>query len=131
MSFGFSVGDFVTLSSFAWKVYNTCKNSSNEFNFLTREINSLRIVLERTAECLAEHSPNANTAAEFHQLRSDYQEVLSHIDALLDKHRHLGKRRKRRLWDAVRWALEDTASIKESLLLYTSMLTALNTNLIK
>lgn len=131
MSFGFSVGDFVTLSSFAWKVYNTCKNSSTEFTFLSREINSLRLVLENTAACLSEQSLGTDETADLRQLRTEYHEVLGSIDALLDKHRNLGTKRKRHLWDAVRWALEDTAGIRESLQLYTSMLTTLNTNLIK
>jgi hypothetical protein len=55
MSFGFSVGDFVTISTLAWNVYKSCNDSCDEFKNISGEVVGLHIVLLETKDYLTEH----------------------------------------------------------------------------
>lgn len=45
MSFGFSVGDFVTVGQLTWTVYKGCKAAPREFQELSGELSSLHTIL--------------------------------------------------------------------------------------
>jgi len=47
MSFGFSVGDFVTLTQLAWTTVQNARQACGALDSLTREVTSLHIVLQR------------------------------------------------------------------------------------
>lgn len=50
MSFGFAVGDFLAVSSFAWTLYRSCKGASVEFEEVSREIISLHTCIKELEE---------------------------------------------------------------------------------
>src|SRR5258708_3999138 len=47
MSFGYGVGDIITVSSLAWKVVQNTRQAFGRYDELTREVTSLHIVLKR------------------------------------------------------------------------------------
>lgn len=128
MSFGFSVGDFVSLSQLAWSVYSSCKGSSREFKDVARQVNSLHLILKSTAEHLLQQPPETNEVTELASIKIQCQDILAEINCLLQRRKSLGTEKPRR-WDMIKWALGDAVHFKEKLLFHTTVLAALNTNL--
>ena len=129
MSFGFSVGDFITISTLAMNIYSSCKNSSRGFKSITSEVNSLHIVLKKTSEYLSEHSLDADAAECLESLKNECYSVLKDIQDLLQKYRSLGM--KGRIWDKMKWGSEDVSGIRHRLTVNVTLLTAFNTTLTK
>ena len=129
MSFGFGVGDFITISTLAMNIYSSCKNSSRDFKSITSEVNSLHVVLKKTSEYLPEHSLDTDAAECLESLKNECYSVLKDIQDLLQKYRSLGM--KGRIWDKVKWGSEDISGIRHRLTVNVILLTAFNTTLTK
>jgi len=70
MSFGSSVGDFVTISALALSIYNSYKDSSGDFKSITSDVKSLHIILGKTTEYLSENSLARNGVAQLEILKN-------------------------------------------------------------
>ena len=130
MSFGFSVGDFITVPGFAWRVYNLCKNSPAEFKTISSEVASLHTLLVITAELLEEHGLDPDREARLNSLRNGCEDVLKDLQRLLERYDSLGTK-KRRIRDRMGWMLEDISAVKERLTTNITMLAAFNATLAK
>jgi hypothetical protein len=130
MSFGFSVGDFISVASLAWNIYSSCKNSPAEFNNISNEVASLSVVLDTTAVHILQHGIDQSSEAELGLLETGCRTVLRDIQRLLRQYDHLGARR-RNLWQRVRWSSEDISGIRSRLTSNVTLLTAFNSTLTK
>ena len=128
MSFGFSVGDFVAVGAFAWRVYRLCRESSDDFKDLSAEVASLHIVLKEIEEHLSERNLSAEQKTQLSELGKNCHDVLENLTALLDKYESLGTQAQR-AWDRMRWGLEDIIAVRSRLVNNTALLTAFNTAL--
>jgi len=130
MSFGFGVGDFLTVSKLAWTVYKSCKDSVGDFQNISGEVSSLHIVLKETEDLTAECRHNMDTEREAHllQIGNGCHDVLKELESLLTKYDSLGTQTQR-TWDRMRWGVEDIASIRLRLISNTGMLTAFNASI--
>ncbi len=126
MSFGFSVSDFVTVPTFAWTVYKSCKESSDDFRNISTEVASLHVVLKETEECLAEHILDPDQERRLLVIGKGCNDVLKDLNKLLEKYESLGLQ-SQRTWDRMMWGLEDISKIRERLIANTNLLTAFNT----
>jgi hypothetical protein len=129
MSFGFSVGDFIAVSTLAMNIYSSCKNSSHGFKSITSEVNSLHIVLKKISEYLSEHPLDTDATECLESLKNECYGVLKDIQDLLQKHRSLGT--KGRIWDKMKWGSEDVSGIRHRLTVNVTLLTAFNITLTK
>lgn len=128
MSFGFSVGDFITVSALALSIYNSCKNSSGDFKNISNEVGSLHMVLEKTTEYISDYSLDTDGIQRLGSLKNECNSVLEDTQDLLRKYRSLGTKKGRKL-DKLRWALKDVSGIRQRLIVNANMLTAFNTAL--
>jgi len=55
MSFGFGPSDIITISTLAWNLYKACRDSSEEFQRIAKEVKILHITPQETAELLEEY----------------------------------------------------------------------------
>jgi hypothetical protein len=62
MSFGFSVGDFVTVLGLAWRVYKSCKDASDDFKNISNDVAGLHIVLLETKDFITENEETLSSA---------------------------------------------------------------------
>ncbi|KAG9228931.1 hypothetical protein BJ875DRAFT_216445 [Amylocarpus encephaloides] len=128
MSFGFSVSDFISVATFAWNIYNSCKSSPGEFDNISNEVASLHIVLKNTADHIFQHGVDLSRDAELGRLKTGCRTVLEDIQKLLMRYDNLGAK-KRNAWQRTRWALEDISGIRDRLTSNVALLTAFNSNL--
>ena len=54
MSFGFGVGDIVSLSCLSWNIYQACKEIPARFDHVSQEVLSLHAVLKQIDEAIKE-----------------------------------------------------------------------------
>jgi hypothetical protein len=66
MSSGFSIGDFVTVVGLAWRLYKSCKYSSDEFKNISSEVADLHIALLETKDFVTEHGEVLDASREDH-----------------------------------------------------------------
>ena len=129
MSFGFSLGDFITVPTLAWQVYKSCKDSSDDFKTVADDVVALHIVLSEVVEPLKVQPISSPRQAHLAALTRTCQAVLNDLEKLLQKYDSLGSQ-SQRTWDRMRWGLEDISQLRGRLSNSTAMLTAFNTSLI-
>ena len=125
MSFGFSVGDFCTVTTLAWQIYKACKDSSDDFKDLSNEVASLHIVLKESFEHLQEQDLDLERQKSLVGIGQSCENVLKDIESRLDKYESLGTQ-SQRTWDRMKFGFEDTAKLKDRLLRSTTMLSSVN-----
>ena len=130
MSFGFSIGDFVTVSSLAWQLYKSCKDSSDDFKIVANDVVSLHIVLKEIEEQYKEQTLERSQQVHLATLTRNTRGVLKELETLLEKYDSLGTQ-SQRTWDRMRWGMEDVKRLREQLTSSTAMLSIFNTSLIR
>jgi len=113
MSFGCSVGDIISVSALAWKVFKACKESSEEFKNLLSEVASLHLVLKETEELVAENgsSLRGDQGSQLLHIAGGCHKVLNEVEGLLEKYESLGTK-SQRTWDRMKWGVEGIANVR-------------------
>lgn len=129
MSFGFGVGDVLTVSKVAWKVYQGYKFAPEEFNSISKEALALHIVLKEIEDA---HHDHAGTAwvDEINPIQQGCESVLRDLQNVLEKYKSLGKLGSCDHWERMKWAKEDFLQLRRRMVVYTSLLTAFHTTII-
>jgi hypothetical protein len=124
MSFGFGVGDFVTVSSLTIALYKAFKNAPIEFVEISHQLQSLHIVIaELKEQAEQEQSPlNQNGARhqrELFQIRDNLLETMKELQDLHKRYERMG----RISWSRFQLGQENLAAIRGKL---TVRISALN-----
>ena len=132
MSFGVGIGDVVLVTNLAWKLYKSCKESSEDFRRISNELALLHVALGETQDYLNEHSGQlADSRRNRYQILMDNCRVpLEDLHALLGRYESLNTQ-SQRTWDRMRFGLKDLAEIRQRLVEITTQLSCFNTMLIK
>ncbi|KUJ15015.1 uncharacterized protein LY89DRAFT_720429 [Mollisia scopiformis] len=133
MSFGFSIGDFLALTQLASNVVSGARRACGAHNELTREVNSLHIVLRQLSREVSKpksilNSENAERKAELATLVEHCHKVLKVLDDILKKYNGLPdeKRRVTKLWKRVQFGngeMQDLSKIRLELSTHTNIIT--------
>jgi len=75
MSFGYSVGDFITVGQLAWTVYKSRRDAPESFNNISIEVLSLHALLKEVEETISDH-PLPESKASLATITSGCQDVL-------------------------------------------------------
>ena len=130
MSFGVGIGDVVSISTLAWKLFKSCKDASGDFKNLAGEVVSLHVVLKETEELVAENDLSSRQNSQLQHLADGCQEVLQDLEDLIRKYQSLGTKTQR-TWDRMKWGSEGIANLRSRLISNTTMLSAYNTTMVK
>jgi hypothetical protein len=123
MSFGYSVGDFIAVGTFAWKVYKSCKEAPESFGTISQEVLSLHAVLKEAEETVFTQSLPLDKQERLKAVGVGCYRVLEDLDNLVKKYQSLGTQGKR-TWDRMKWGTEDVAELRARLTSTTGLLTA-------
>lgn len=119
MSFGFSVGDFVTIGQLTWNVYKGCKAAPQEFQELAREFSSLHTILheledEAKTPLSLLNRRGAERRSELDTLLANLSATLENVEDIVDRYHSLGRDQKK-TWDRVKFATQDLADLRSRL----------------
>jgi hypothetical protein len=133
MSFGFSVGDFVTIFQLAWDVVQNSRRACGAHDELTREVTGLHVVLQRLDTEIKNpmsliNRTNDGRKEELGQILEGCNRLLKVTHKVLEKYNALSdeKRRTTRLWQKIRFGngeLKDMAKVRQEISTYTSAIT--------
>jgi chromosome segregation ATPase len=126
MSIGIGAGDFVVIPTLAWKIYRTCKESSDEFKRIATQLQALHAALLETQEQLDEGVELTRTRKDrLEKLKTSIVGALTELQALLDQYESMSTPAQR-AWDKLRWGMEDVSSIRTRIIAATTELQVLN-----
>ena len=114
MSFGFGVGDFLTVSQLALRVYNAYKSAPDDFRNISDEINSLLNVVNKAQNQFKPDPDNGKR--------------LKDLDGLLVKYRAMKSTTSQnglavgRAVDRVKWGQENITELRARLTSNTTLL---------
>ncbi|KAJ7254556.1 hypothetical protein C8J57DRAFT_1347216 [Mycena rebaudengoi] len=131
MSVGVGVGDIVLATTLTWRLYKSCKESSEDFRRLTNELASLYAVLGETSDYLKEHGDELDDSRKYRltMLMDGCQSSLKELEALYNRYESLATQAQR-AWDRMRFGMKDLSDIRQRLVTSTTMLTSFITGLI-
>jgi hypothetical protein len=123
MSFGYGVGDFITIGALAWNVYKSCKGAPESFGNISFEVLSLHAVLKEAEETVFAQPLLPTKQERLKAVGDGCYRVLKDLDDLCQKYQSLGMQG-RRVWDRMRWGTEDIAELRARLTSNTGLLTS-------
>ncbi len=123
MSFGFSVGDFLTLGELAWKVYKSCREAPESFGNLSQEVLSLQALLKEVEEAYSRQTLSRGQKERLAAVRDGCRSVLEDLQLVINEYESLGTQSKR-TWDRMRWGNEQIAELRARLTSNIAILTA-------
>ncbi|KAJ7017397.1 hypothetical protein C8F04DRAFT_467943 [Mycena alexandri] len=131
MNFGVGAGDIVLVTTLVWKLYKSCKESSEDFQRMSRELSSLYAVLGETSEYLEEYGEELPDSRKYrlNMLMDACSLSLKELQALYTRYESLNTN-SQRTWDRMRYGLKDLSEVRQRLITSTTMLTAFNTALL-
>ena len=132
MSFGYSVGDIVSLVQLAWKTVQNSRKACGEHAELTREASSLHVVIQRLEREGSKsdspiHHPGDKYKEELQGIIGGCSEVLTALNRGLEKYNTLSKKRtsaKKLLQEVVfgNGEMPDMRHLREQMTYYTTSL---------
>jgi hypothetical protein len=123
MSFGYSIGDVVSLGQLAWKVYKSCKDAPESFKNVSQEALSLHALLMEVEENLSAQTLSSTRQARLKTIEDGCRNVLEELQSLVNKYESLGTQSKR-TWDRMKWHHNDIAELRSRLSSNALLLTA-------
>ena len=131
MSFGFGLGDFISLSALAWNCYKSCRDSSEQFQRISGEVGNLKAVLDETIEAVQDNQPLSRTREErLMRVMEECQQVLIDLEKLLNSYESMNTQTQR-TWDRFRFGMEDVAGVRSRLISHTTTLGALSQGILR
>jgi hypothetical protein len=121
MNFGFGVGDFLTISELAWRVYRSCRDSSSDFAELSSEIESMNTVITEIKEQYLHRGLSEQARNRTQQLLRGCESVLRDVESRLANFESLGSNKKR-LRDRIKFAAEAVGELRIRLVVQASLL---------
>lgn len=116
MSFGFGVGEFLTVGQLVLKLYNACNSAPGEFGLLKADLSSLHILLY-SLELQAEDPTSllqrkcGDKRPEWLQIRANLEETLKELQGLVKQYEKMG----RNAWQRVQLGLKNLTDLRAKL----------------
>lgn len=130
MSFGFGIGDFLTVLAIAKDVYNACKDGPDEYQEIWREARSLQFTLEELSRDATDpHSllnrKGVRRRSQLLELIENCESTMKDIQGLLGKHSSLQNDGLglRRTWDVYQVGSSDLDDLRGKLTFHISTIT--------
>ena len=122
MSFGFGVGDIMTVSTLALKVYSVYKDAPDDYRNIADEVNSLHIITEDAAQHFESATLSNKKQQRGRGVLEGCQNVLKDLDALIEKYDALASANTSQVFQRIKLGTEDIATLRARLISNTTLL---------
>lgn len=128
---GVGPGDVIALSAIAWKCYKLCRESSENFQRISVEVCSLKAVLDEITEAVEKNQPLSPTRQErLEAVTNEVENVLKDLEKLLKSYESLSTQNQR-VFDRLRFGVEDVADIRSRIISHTTAMGALRQSIMR
>ncbi|KFY02660.1 hypothetical protein O988_02000, partial [Pseudogymnoascus sp. VKM F-3808] len=132
MSFGFSVGDFITAIELANRIRKEFVDAPSQFKAVSDEIRGLSIVLQDADVAFPKQELNTDQKRDLEAIDKGCRNVLDELQRILDKYSELGSeyasvgKRIKRVWKRLNWKPEDIDELRSRISTNIGFLYAFN-----
>ena len=125
MSFGFSIGDFITVTQIAWNTYTALRDASEDFNGFASEVHSLYTALM----CLRDEARSPSSILQYAapQKLAGLKDVIENCENSLQglqkrakKVCFLQPKQKRQFWEEFKLAFKDRQGPRDRIAIHTA-----------
>ena len=124
MSFGFSVGDILTISKLAVTVYTAYKDAPNEYKNIAEEVDLLQIMINKAAQHFQSTTLSDNDRQEGQKVLKGCQSVLEDLNSLIEEYKSLASANATQIFKRVKLGTEDITSLRVRLISNTGLLSS-------
>ena len=124
MSFGFGVGDIITISGLAANVYTAYKDAPENYRNISDEVKSLQILIDKAAPYFESTTLQPNSRQEGQQALKGCKDVLEDLNSLIEKFNSSGSSKTSQVLKRVRLGTEDIGTLRARLISNTGLLNA-------
>ena len=115
MSFGFGVGDILTVSKLAVTVYTAYKDAPNDYKHIAGEVKSLEIIINKAAQHFESTTLSDNDRQQGQEVLKSCQDVLEDLHSLIEKYKSLASANTGQALQRVMLGIEDIATLRARL----------------
>lgn len=123
MSFGFGVGDIITISALATRIYSCYKNAPDEYKYILEDVRSLQIVIDGAKHYFGNSTLSGNKLREAQEVLQGCQSVLEELDCLVTKYQSIANPKRWRFWKRVKLGNKNIMALRTRLTSNTILLT--------
>ena len=125
MSFGCSIGDFITISTLAADVYKAYKDAPSDYKNIAEEVKSLECIINKAAEHFKSTTLNDNDRQGCQEALKGCQSVLRDLNShIIKKYESLDSTNKRQVFKRVKLGTEDITILRTRLISNTTLLSS-------
>ncbi|TGO44037.1 hypothetical protein BCON_0632g00010 [Botryotinia convoluta] len=135
MSFGFSMGDFITVIELANKIRKVFVDATSQFKAISDEVRSLSIILLDVEVVLSDRKLRNEQEAQLKQIEGGCRNVLDQLEHTLDEYNELKSdhggvsKRVKRIWKKLKWEPEDIKQLRSHISTNIGLLNAFTSGL--
>ena len=125
MSFGFSVSDFMALIQLTTRTYQGWKKACGEYTDITKELNSLKIILSRVAveiQAPTSLTHHDHDLGQLQALSSNCRDIVSQLEAVVSSYQGIVIKSRRSNWDRIQFSQKNLGGLREKLTLQIATL---------
>lgn len=131
MSFGYSIGDFITIIRIAKDLHRRFREVPQQFSDIAKDLDSLRVLLQETYQKLPDHDTTPSQEQSLISIVGGCRSVFDELNGLLDKSNvnDQDSSRVRTWWKRVRWDKDKIGDFRQRLGLHVDILSTFLTHL--
>ena len=127
MSYGYGVGDFLTISGLAITVYAAYKDAPGDYKHISEEVRPLQTIVDQAVNYLTNTALTDSKRQEGQEALQSCQNVLEELNALIEKYKSLAStNNKMQVFKRVKLGTEDITTLRARLTSNTVLLSNFN-----
>ena len=115
MSFGFGIGDILTISGLAATVYSAYKDAPDDYKHISKEVRSLQTIVDEAAKYFEDTVLSNSKQLEGQEALQNCQSVLEDLNSLIEKYKSLASTNKMQVFKRVKLGTEDITNLRARL----------------
>ena len=124
MSFGFGVGDILSISNLAVTVYTAYKDAPNNYKQIAEEVDSLQVMIRKAAQHFESAALSDFDRQEGQKVLKGCQSVLEDLNSLIEKYKSLASSNTGQVFKRVMLGTEDITTLRVRLISNTGLLSS-------
>lgn len=124
MSFGWGVGDILTISQLAITVYSAYKDAPKDYKNIAEEVKSLQIIINKAAQHFKSPTLSDSDRQEGKEVLKGCQSVLEDLNSLIKDYNSVASGKTGQVFKRVMLGMEDVATLRVRLVSNTGLLSS-------
>lgn len=122
MNFGCGVGDILTISELAVRVYTAYKDAPDTYRHISEEVEALQVLIGGVEEHLKNITISSDDYQKGQKVLKSCQSVLEDLASLIEKYKSLASTNERVVFKKIKLGSEDVATLRARLISNTGIL---------